>query len=167
MVSSLVHFSLLATHVLGMAKPRLLSNLKEAIVQVRGQADHKKFSSYPGQSFPFPLSCEQRNQAPRCWSWFTQDPSPRRRADKLLPIIIDKSWHNATVWGTREALQSHFQMMAGHDPRDASGVVYQQTLAMEEQCPRGREQGEECPEGIITKECILLEFPLQRKDIGY
>lgn len=71
---------------------------------------------------------------------------------------MDKSWHNVTVWGTREAVPSHFQMMVGHDPRDPSGVVHQQTPAMEEQCPRGREQREECLEGIIAKESILLEF---------
>lgn len=48
MVSSLIHFSLSATRVLGIAKSRLHSNLKEAIVQVRGQADHKKFGFYLG-----------------------------------------------------------------------------------------------------------------------
>lgn len=48
MVTSLVHFSFSATHVLEMAKPSLLSSLKEAIVQVKVQADHKKISSYSG-----------------------------------------------------------------------------------------------------------------------
>lgn len=38
-------------------------------------------------------------------------PSPRRE-DKLSSII-DESWHSMTVWGTREAVQSHSQSNDG------------------------------------------------------
>lgn len=63
---------------------------------------------------------------------------PVQGEDKLSPII-DKSWHNVTVRGTRKAVQSHSQ---SNDSRiqPVSGVVYHQTPTLEKQCPRGRKQ---------------------------
>lgn len=35
-----------------------------------------------------------------------------------------------------------------------------------QQCPRGREQREECLKGITTEVSTFLEFPVQDKDVG-
>lgn len=77
-----VHFSLSATHVSGIAKPRLFISSLKQIIHCTGQETSwsEKMQFLLWIALSLPSQCKQGNQrALRSWSWFTQDPQSREK----------------------------------------------------------------------------------------